>query len=68
MTYTDLMSKSWTDVNVHQPKPKEEEKKEEIDWLEVVEQTKRECKIKTKVPEVDYSIPIIHIKNYTEIV
>ena len=60
------MSKSWTDVKVKPPKPKEEEKKEEIDWLGEVERTKRECKIKTKVPEIDYSRPIIHISNKTE--
>ena len=60
------MSKSWTDVKVKPPKQKEEEKKEEIDWLGEVERAKRECKIKTKVPEVDYSIPIIHISNKTE--
>lgn len=60
------MSKNWTDVKIQPPKPKKEEKKDEIDWLEVVEQTKRECRIKTRVPEVDYSKPIIHINNKTE--
>lgn len=60
------MSKNWTDVKIQPPKPKKEEKKNEIDWLEVVEQTKRECRIKTRVPEVDYSKPIIHINNKTE--
>ena len=60
------MSKNWTDVKIQPPKPKKEEKKNEIDWLEVVEQTKRECRIKTKAPEVDYSKPIIHINNKTE--
>lgn len=56
----------WSNVDVAIPPPKKEEKKDEIDWLEIVEQIKRECRIKTRVPEVDYSNPIIHINNKTE--
>lgn len=58
--------KKWSKINVVSSTPKKEEKKKEIDWLEVVEQTKRECRPQTKVPEIDYSIPKIHVNNYTE--
>lgn len=58
--------KKWSKINVVSSTPKKEEKKKEIDWLEVVEQVKRECRIKTEAPIVDYSKPIIHLSNKTE--
>ena len=57
---------NWSDVNIVSSTPKKEEKKKEIDWLEVVEQVKRKCRIKTEVAQIDYSKPIIHISNKTE--
>ena len=40
--------------NIYIP-PQIEKKEEGIDWLELVEEVKRECKIKTKPTEVEYS-------------
>lgn len=39
--------------NIYIP-PQIEKKEEGIDWLELVEKAKRECKIKTKSIEVEY--------------
>ena len=61
------MMNNWSKVSVIHQKQKEEKKEEGIDWLGEVERAKRECKIKTKVAEIDYSKPIIHVSNKTEI-
>lgn len=60
---------NWSKVNIVSFTPKKEEKKNENerDWLEEVKYVKRKCKIKTEVAQVDYSKPIIHINNRTEI-
>ena len=61
-----LNGKSWSDIKVPPEKPKENEKKAEIDWLDEVERAKRECKIKTETPQIDYTKPIIRVNIYTE--
>ena len=38
---------SWSDVDVEVKPIKIEKKKEEIDWLELVEEAKEKCKVKT---------------------
>lgn len=59
---------SWANIKVDyiKPKPKIEEG---IDWLDIVEKTKRECKSKTTaIPSYTVqSIRKCHISNKTEI-
>ena len=59
---------SWADIKVAyiKPKPKIEEG---IDWLDIVEKTKRECKCKTTaIPSyIVQSIRKYHISNKTEL-
>ena len=59
---------SWTNIEVAyiKPKPKREEG---IDWLDIVEKTKKECKIKTTaLPQyLLQTVRKCHISNKTEI-
>lgn len=59
---------SWADIKVAYIKPKPK-KEEGIDWLDIVEKAKRECKIKTIALPQYLLQPVrkYHISNKTEL-
>lgn len=60
--------RGWTDIKVVDIKPKSK-KEESIDWLGIVENVKKECKIKTTTLPQYLFQPVrkYHINNKTEI-
>lgn len=59
---------NWSDIKVAYIKPKHK-KEEGIDWLDIVEKTKRECKCKTTAIPYYLLQPVrkYHISNKTEL-
>jgi len=59
---------NWADIKIYhiKPKPKREE---DIDWLDIVEKTKRECKSKTTALPRYLFQPVrkYHISNKTDL-